>query len=47
MKIKQIKKWVKEDKMLIEAIKRYNQGEEIIDRAIELTLKKIKYIKGD
>ncbi len=36
-----IKEWVKKDRILVEAMIRYEQGEErIIDRTIELTLRK-------
>ena len=35
-----IKEWVKKDRVLVDAIRKYNQGELIIDRTIELTLRK-------
>jgi len=41
MSAEEIKKWVKKDRVLIEGMKRYSQGEEIIDRAIDLTIRKI------
>ncbi len=41
-----IKEWVKKDRILVEAIRRYNEGERIIDRTIELTLRMIKLENG-
>lgn len=47
MEIEEIKNWVKEDRVLIEAIKRYVEGEMIIDRTIDLTITKLKKQKKD